>query len=324
MEKIIKLIAQELKKAKGKKRTILFAEGWNPIIQKVALKLKDDGIIEPILLLKKKSNKKNLAMIRTIIINENDNQANIKKLLEIRKNKNLSIEEATILAAQPNYYAALLLKRNQVDAVICGIEYSTKDTIRAALQVLKNPKKDQLVSSAMMMTNKKDLLFFGDCSLNINPTAEELVQITINLCQFAKKIIKNKKMNAALLSYSTNGSGTGESVNKVKAASAILAKKKIKNINLYGEIQFDAAIDAKVRKIKVKNLNWKKDAQIFIFPNLDAANIGYKIYERCVDQATAIGPILIGLEKPMNDLSRGSSFASIVAISYISVFQAKK
>ncbi len=320
MVKIIELAKKEIKK-KNKKIKILFAEGWNEKIQKVAIELKKENIIEPILLLRKKTNKKNISNIQKIIIEEINNKKNEDKLFELRKHKNIKWDEAQNLAKEPNYLSAILLKRKKVDGVVCGIEYTTKETLRAALQVIGKNKKNELVSSLMIMQMKNNILIFGDCALNINPNAIELSNIAIDISKISYKLLKEKNINVALLSYSSNSSSSGESVEKVKEAYNILKNKNIRNIKFYGDIQFDAAIDKNIRNKKIKNLNWKQDAKVFIFPNLDSANISYKVLERCVDEAMAIGPIIVGLDKPMNDLSRGSSLESIKAISYITAFQ---
>ena len=223
-----------------------------------------------------------------------------KRLYEIRKHKNLSIEEAQVLCSKPNYFSALLLERKKVDGVVCGIEYTTKDTLRAALQVIGKSKKVELVSSIMFMEKSDDILIFADVSLNLDPNSKELASIALESARFSSKIL-NKKITTALLSYSTNGSGAGESVDKVREAYNLIKNKKVKNVEFFGEIQFDAAIDKNVRNKKVKSMKWKNNANLFIFPNLDSANIGYKIMERLSNDVVAIGPVVVGLNKPMND-----------------------
>ncbi|MGL4616790.1 MAG: phosphate acetyltransferase [Mycoplasmoidaceae bacterium] len=322
MAKFITKLSKDLKSKKVKAK-ILFTEGWNKTIQEAAIQLKKEGIVEPVLLFEKNNNIKSIKNIEQIIMSDIKIDSYAKTLYEIRKHKNLSMDEAKKLSLKPNYFSALLLHRKKVDGVVCGIEYTTKDTLRAALQVIGKNKKAELVSSIMFMEKSNDILMFADVSLNLNPNSKELASIAIESAKFSNKIL-NKKITTALLSYSTNGSGTGESVDKVREAYNLIKNKKIKNIEFFGEIQFDAAINKNVRNKKVKSIKWDKDANLFIFPNLDSANIGYKIMERLCDDVVAIGPVVIGLNKPMNDLSRGASVEASKSIAYITAFQSVK
>lgn len=322
MGKFIKKLSKDLK-SKKVKATILFTEGWNKTIQEAAIQLKKEGIVEPVLLFEKKNNINAIKNIEQIIMSDIKLDYYAKRLYEIRKHKNLSIEEAQVLCSKPNYFSALLLERKKVDGVVCGIEYTTKDTLRAALQVIGKTKKVELVSSIMFMEKSDDILIFADVSLNLNPNSKELASIALESAIFSSKIL-NKKITTALLSYSTNGSGAGESVDKVREAYNLIKNKKVKNVEFFGEIQFDAAIDKNVRNKKVKSIKWKNNANLFIFPNLDSANIGYKIMERLSNDVVAIGPVVVGLNKPMNDLSRGASVEAAKSIAYITAFQSLK
>ena len=322
MGKFIKKLSKDLK-SKKVKATILFTEGWNKTIQEAAIQLKKEGIVEPVLLFEKKNNINAIKNIKQIIMSDIKLDYYAKRLYEIRKHKNLSIEEAQVLCSKPNYFSALLLERKKVDGVVCGIEYTTKDTLRAALQVIGKTKKVELVSSIMFMEKSDDILIFADVSLNLNPNSKELASIALESAIFSSKIL-NKKITTALLSYSTNGSGAGESVDKVREAYNLIKNKKVKNVEFFGEIQFDAAIDKNVRNKKVKSIKWKNNANLFIFPNLDSANIGYKIMERLSNDVVAIGPVVVGLNKPMNDLSRGASVEAAKSIAYITAFQSLK
>ena len=322
MGKFIKKLSKDLK-SKKVKATILFTEGWNKTIQEAAIQLKKEGIVEPVLLFEKKNNINAIKNIKQIIMSDIKLDYYAKRLYEIRKHKNLSIEEAQVLCSKPNYFSALLLERKKVDGVVCGIEYTTKDTLRAALQVIGKSKKVELVSSIMFMEKSDDILMFADVSLNLNPNSKELASIALESARFSSKIL-NKKITTALLSYSTNGSGAGESVDKVREAYNLIKNKKVKDVEFFGEIQFDAAIDKNVRNKKVKSMKWKNNANLFIFPNLDSANIGYKIMERLSNDVVAIGPVVVGLNKPMNDLSRGANVEAAKSIAYITAFQSQK
>lgn len=306
------------------KPRILFTEGWNKEVQKAAKFLKIENIIEPVLLLRDKNDlNKEIESISSIIINETDKNQYIDYFYELRKNKGITRDQAKEIALQPNYFSTLLLKRDEVHGVVCGIEYTTKDTLRAALQIIKAKQDCKLVTSAMMMERNGDLMVLGDCSLSLNPNAEQLAEITKQLVLFAKETLSCNNLNTAMLSYSTNGSGAGESVDKVREAFEIVSKDPdILNTkaNIYGEIQFDAAYVDAVRIKKAKDITWDKKANIYVFPNLDAGNIGYKILERCGNYL-AIGPVILGLAKPMNDLSRGASAQSVIEIAYITASQ---
>lgn len=319
--------SKEKIKELGFKPKILFTEGWNKEIQTAAKFLMIENVVEPILLLKNKNDlNDDIKDIKKIIISDENLEEFAEFFYELRKNKGVTIEEARTLSVQPHYFSTLLLKKDIVDAVVCGIEYTTKDTLRAALQIIKPKKGGKIVTSAMMMERDQNLMVLGDCSLALNPNAEELAEITKQLVLFAKKVLGCKNLNTAMLSYSTNGSGAGESVEKVRKAYEIVKQdEEIKaiNANIYGEIQFDAAYVDAVRAKKAPNNTWDSRANIYVFPNLDAGNIGYKIVERC-GNFLAIGPVILGLDKPMNDLSRGATAQSVIEIAYITASQVEK
>ena len=310
----------------NKKIKILFTEGWNKEIQIAAKFLKAEGIIEPIVLLRDENDDSlELDGIKKIIISKIDTKPYIDYFYELRKHKSVDLSTAKKLAIQPHYFSTLLLKRDEVDGVVCGIEYTTKDTLRAALQIIKQSKTSKIVTSAMMMEKDEQIMVMGDCSLALNPNSEELAEITKELILFAKETLTCQNLNTAMLSYSTIGSGAGESVDKVrKAYEIVIQDEQIKALGakIYGEIQFDAAFVDAVRQKKAPNHPWDKKPNIYVFPNLDAGNIGYKILERCANYL-AIGPVILGLDKPMNDLSRGASAQSVIQIAYITASQVK-
>ncbi len=310
----------------SKKARILFTEGWNEEIQRAAGFLAVEGLLEPVVLLRTKSESTHLIdNVEKIIIDEIDKQKYIDKFYELRKAKGATMEDAQKLAVQPHYLSALMLKLGEADGCICGIEYSTKDTLRAALQIVKPRQGSKIVTSAMILEKGDDILVFGDISLALNPNSEELASITKEVVSFAHDSLGCHNLNTAMLSYSTRGSGAGESVDKVRQAYEIVSKDQelIKmGAKIYGEIQFDAAYTDKVRAKKAPDAPWDERPRIFIFPTLDAGNIGYKIVER-VAGYNAVGPVILGLDKPMNDLSRGASAHSVIGIAYITATQVK-
>lgn len=306
------------------KPIILFAEGWNQKIQTASIILQSESYLEPMIILKTRSElNNNIIDIKHFIIEENDLENYALKLFEIRKSKGITIEQARDLVKEPNYLATMMLKMEEVDGVVCGIEYTTKETLRPALQIIKAKESSKIITSAIIFEREEEVLIFGDCSLVLDPTSEELAEITKEIMIFAHDTLSCQNMNTAMLSYSTTGSGSGKSVDKVRDAYEIVKRMpEITNYSVYGEIQFDAAYVNSVREQKAPDCQWEKKPNIYIFPNLDAGNIGYKILERCGNYFS-IGPIIVGLDKPMNDLSRGASAASIVSIAYITAAQIK-
>jgi phosphate acetyltransferase len=240
-----------------------------------------------------------------------------KKLYELRKDKGLSLDDARDLLLNNNMYFACILLLNGVgDGIVSGASHTTKDTIKPALELLKNNK---LVSSFFIMDIFDKLYLFSDIALNINPTSEELAYIGIESSYSYKKLI-GKDPKTAFLSYSSLGSGKGESVDKVKDAVKI-AKELDPSILLEGELQVDTAINCNVASIKAPNSSIKGDANVLIFPDLNSGNIGYKLVKEFC-HANCYGPILQGLKKPVNDLSRGTSVEEIVGVILITCLQA--
>jgi phosphate acetyltransferase len=257
--------------------------------------------------------------ISHIVIDSNDLTKYSQLLYELRKTKGMTEEEAKKLACEPNYLASLMVKANDADGEICGIDYTTKDTLKPALQIIKTAPGSKLVTSAFVMEKGQERYVFGDCAINLYPTSEELAEIAKMISIFAKDMAQIEHVHTAMLSYSTTGSGAGESVDKVKGAFNIIkddAECKNKGISIFGEMQFDAAFVPEVMKKKAKGITWTTPANVFVFPNIDAGNIGYKIAQR-LGGYDAIGPVLIGLALPVNDLSRGASKNDVVGLSYV-------
>jgi phosphate acetyltransferase len=243
----------------------------------------------------------------------------VNLLFELRKAKGVTQEQANELAKQPNFLASLMVKANDADGEICGIDYPTRDTLKPALQIIRTAPGAKLVTSAFVMERGEEQYVMGDCAINLYPSAEELANIAKMIATFAHDTVGIKDVRASLLSYSTAGSGAGESVDKVKTAYQLIkddVELKSKNIQIFGEMQFDASFVPEVMKKKAKGISWSKPANTFIFPNIDAGNIGYKIAQR-MDKFDAVGPILIGLALPVNDLSRGASTEDVIGLSYI-------
>jgi len=246
---------------------------------------------------------------------------------ELRKDKGITREDAAKQVLNYNYFGTMMIKAGHADGMVSGANHSTADTVRPALQIIKSAKKGRAVSSALILVANDKPYVLSDCAIMINPTAPELADIAVDTAQTALQFGLEPKV--AMLSYSTKGSGKGESVDKVREATA-LAQKQLQQpeysnlaIQLDGEMQADAALNAVVANKKAPGSKVAGQANVLIFPNIDAGNIGYKLLQRLFG-AEAYGPILQGLNAPVNDLSRGALVEDIVGMIAITCLQAAK
>lgn len=322
---IFKNIIKKINKF-SKKIKIIFPEGNSEKIQKVAKKLIKTNIT-PILVFSKRSEipKKIYKLQCEILIAEEQNKIKLAEYLtELRKGKIL-LSEAKKLVCQCNYLSILWVKKRIADGMVGGINYNTKDIIKPALQIIKIKQNVKLASSFFLMVKNNKYYIFTDCALNIDPTFEELADIAY-LGYEASQIFNFKNPNMALLSFSTKNSGYGISVDKVKNAYKILKTKKIKNCSIDGEFQFDTAWNETIKNKKSPLSTIKVPVDIFVFPNLDSGNIGYKIAQQ-LGKFKAIGPILMGLNYPINDLSRGATindiYNTVLITAYLSIYKNK-
>ena len=294
-------------KKRSKKIIIGLPEGESEKILTVAKKLLNINV-KPILFYKDKNDiPTDLPKgIEIVLINDSVSKQYIDQLLEIRKEK-LTREKATKLLKNTNYVAMMKLYMGELDAIVGGINFPTSEILRPALQIIKT--KDGLASSVIIMKKDNAMFLFGDCALNLNPDSKQLSLITNHFINFAKYFNLVPTPKVALLSYSSGSSGAGVSVDKVKQAYEIL-KNKNKDDLIYGPIQFDAAFSKTVQEKKIIDCPLKGPANIYIFPDLNSGNIGYKIAQR-IGGYEAIGPIILGLNKPVMDLSRGANIDDI-------------
>ena len=245
-------------------------------------------------------------------------------LYELRKEKGLSHEDAAKLALNYNYFGTLMIKSGHADGRVSGANHSTADTVRPALQIIKSAKKGRPVSSCLIMVANDVPYLFSDCAIMINPTDREMADIALDAAESA--IHFGIEPNVAMLSYSTYGSGKGDEVDKVKRATemaqADLKTDYYKNmgIKLDGEMQADAALNDVVGKKKAPNSDVAGKARVLVFPCLEAGNIGYKLLQR-LGGCEAYGPMLQGLNAPVNDLSRGALVEDIVGVIAITALQ---
>lgn len=236
-----------------------------------------------------------------------------------RKSKGMTLDAAQDAMAHPTYFATMMVEKGYADGMVSGATHTTAETIRPALQIIKTPPDISRVSSVFFMCFDTRVLVYGDCAVNQNPDAEQLAEIALSSADTATQF--GIEPRVAFLSYSTGESGKGSEVDKVRKATEI-AKQKRPDLRLEGPIQYDAAIDPTVAKQKMPDSLVAGKATVFVFPDLNTGNNTYKAVQRS-SGAVAIGPILQGLNKPVNDLSRGCSIADIVNTVAITAIQAQ-
>jgi phosphate acetyltransferase len=241
-----------------------------------------------------------------------------KEFYELRKTKGVTIELAKDAMQGLSYFATMMVYKGDADGMVSGAIHTTSDTIRPALQIIKTKPGISIISSIFFMCLDTKVLVYGDCAVNKDPSAEELAQIAISSADTAIGFGIEPKV--AMLSYSTGNSGEGADVEKVKEAVKI-AKRKRPDLAIEGPIQYDAAIDPTVAKTKLPESKVAGQATVFIFPDLNTGNNTYKAVQRS-SNAVAVGPVLQGLKKPVNDLSRGCLVADIVNTVAITAIQA--
>lgn len=236
------------------------------------------------------------------------NETFSNQLYELRKDKGMTKEEANKLVQIPIYFAMMMLKNNMADGVVAGAKYSTADVLRPALQIIKTKPNKKVVTGGMLMLKEDEKpLFFGDVSLIENPTSEQLCEIAIANAEFMEKVV-GIEPKVAMLSYSTKGSAKSEMVDKVRLATELAQNK---GFMIDGEMQVDSALDLATAKKKGVNSEVGGDANVLVFPDLNAGNIGYKLVAR-LGGYDAIGPIMLNFNKPVNDLSRGCTVNEII------------
>ncbi len=322
------------KKIKGK---VILPESMDMRVLKAAQILTKDGIASVVLLAENAEEVKKTAAEAGVnlegieIINIDRALLDDKKIEDFvaaRTKKGLTPEEALDLLKQPLYFSMMYLKSGKCDACICGAVYDTADVLRAAIHVVGTLEGIKLISSYFLMIPPekhslvKEPVLFADCGVNPNPDAAGLKDIAVATSANFQKLFPGREANIAFLSYSTKGSAKNEILEKIVEGTNITKEffKDSKNINVDGELQFDAAVIPEIGKRKAPGSKVAGNANIFIFPDLNAGNVGYKMAER-FGGFQAIGPLLQGLALPVSDLSRGCSPEDVVLASAIMLLQ---
>lgn len=312
----------------GKGIRIVFPEANDKRVLGAAVRLRVDNLVEPILLgdadeIKELADQNSWNIERFTIFNpENYEQFDemVAAFVERRKGKNTP-EEAQTLLKDAAYFGTMLVYMGLAEGLVCGAQYSTGDTVRPALQIIKTKPGISRTSGAFIMVPAESdgqKLVFSDCAININPTAQELAEIAVESAHTAQ--IFDIEPRVALLSFSTKGSATSAEVDKVIEATKI-AKELAPEYQIDGELQFDAAYSEIVADQKAPESDVAGHATVYVFPDLQSGNIGYKIAQR-LGRYEAVGPILQGLNKPISDLSRGCVEEDVYKVAIITANQA--
>lgn len=321
-------------KAKTKKMKIVLPESYEERNLRAADKIMKEGLADIILVgnpkeILESEVSKDLNLDKAEIIdpaNYDGMNDFVDTLVELRKKKGMTPEQARETLMDPVYFGVMLLKKNIAHGLVSGAIHATADILRPALQIIKTAPNTKLVSAAFIMDvpncefGNNGIFVFADTALNPNPTSEELANIALSSADTYRALIQEEPI-VAMLSFSTYGSAKHVDVDKVNNATK-LAKELAPNLKLDGEMQFDAAIVPAVGSLKAPESDVAGKANVLVFPDLDAANIGYKIAQRLA-KAEAYGPITQGIAKPLNDLSRGCSVEDIIGTVAITAVQAQ-
>lgn len=327
-----KLIDSIIDKASKLGKTIVLAEGEEPRTIEASQIIAKKGIAKLIMLgdvnkIKEINPNFDFNGIEVIDYRKYDIEDFAQTLYELRKSKGMTIEQARQQMQNDCLsFGAMLVRKGMADGMVAGAINSTGNVLRAGLTIVKTAPDVRTVSSCFMMCfdhtlyTEREVVVFGDCAVNINPTAEQLADIAVSSAETAKTIAGLKEPRVAMLSFSTKGSGKHESVDVVVEATKIV-KERYPELEVDGELQADAALVQEVADLKAPNSKVAGKANILIFPNLAAGNIGYKLVQRFA-KAEAIGPVCQGFAKPINDLSRGCSSEDIVGVVAMTCLQA--
>lgn len=330
----MKLMNEIWKKAKANKKRIVLAEGEEERNLKACAKIIENELASIVLVgdekvIAEKTKKLGIKVDGAEIANPQTSEktsAYAEAFYELRKKKGMTLEKANKIVRDPLYFATMMLKLGDADGMVSGAIHTTGDLLRPGLQIIKTAPGTSVVSSMFIVEvpnctyGKDGMLLFADCAVNPQPSAEELSVIAITTAETAKNLC-GMDPKVAMLSFSTKGSASHDLVDKVTKATE-LAKEMDPNLAVDGELQLDAAIVKEVAELKAPGSDVAGKANVLVFPDLQAGNIGYKLVQRFA-KAEALGPICQGFAKPINDLSRGCSADDIVNVVAITAVQAQ-
>lgn len=319
------LIENLRSKVRASKPEIVFPEGDDPRILRAAIRLNEDGDIKPIVLGDKKelealAEKEGVKLGDLEILDPANYEAKdemVKAFVERRKGK-VNEEQAAEILKDHNYFGTMLIYMGKAKGLVSGAAHTTADTVRPALQIIKTKEGYKRCSGAFIMLRDEEMYLMADCAINIDLDADGLAEVAVVSNETARQFGMDPKI--AMLSFSTKGSASHERVTMVAEATK-MAKEKNPDMAIDGELQFDAAFVETVAKKKAPGSEVAGHANVFVFPNIEAGNIGYKIAQR-FGGFEAIGPILQGLNAPVNDLSRGCSEDEVYSLAIITAAQA--
>ncbi|MDK7376879.1 phosphate acetyltransferase [Peptoniphilus harei] len=319
------LIENLRSKVRASKPEIVFPEGDDARILRAAIRLNEDGDIKPIVLGDKKelealAEKEGVKLGDLEILDPTNYEAKdemVKAFVERRKGK-VNEEQAAEILKDHNYFGTMLIYMGKAKGLVSGAAHTTADTVRPALQIIKTKPGYKRCSGAFIMLRGEEMYLMADCAINIDLDAEGLAEVAVVSNETARQFGMNPKI--AMLSFSTKGSASHERVTMVAEATK-MAKEKNPEMAIDGELQFDAAFVESVAKKKAPGSEVAGHANVFVFPNIEAGNIGYKIAQR-FGGFEAIGPILQGLNAPVNDLSRGCVEDEVYSLAIITAAQA--
>jgi len=319
-----------LQRALKNKKHIVLPEGDDERVLRAAARLVNAQVVDLTLIGDKEKIKERIDQLDIIL---DINKVNIvspttsphfedyvNTFYELRKHKNVNLEMARDTISDVSYFATMMIYKGDADGMVSGAVHTTQHTLRPALQFIKTKPGVNIVSSIFFMCLEDRISVFGDCAINPNPNAEELAEIAISSAKTAKDFGIEPKV--AMLSYSSGASGKGVDVEKVRKATEIV-KSKAPDLKIEGPIQYDAAVDMRIGKSKLPDSEVAGHASVLIFPDLNTGNNTYKAVQRETG-ALAIGPVLQGLNKPVNDLSRGCTVDDIYSTVIITAIQAQE
>ena len=331
MNKDFQVFKTLIKQLKASPKKIVFTEGTDERILEAASRLLASTFLTPVLVGNPKEvyaaaeeagyNIRGAKIVDPADYDRMDEM--IDMFLDLRKGKGLTRDDARKMLAKSNYFGTMMVKMGYADCLLGGATYTTADTVRPALQLVKTKPGASSVTSCFILvrptaTGSDEVLAMGDCAINIKPDVNTIVETAVETAKCSRGFGVDPRV--AFLSYSTSGSAKGDSVYKMRKAAAI-TKEKEPELPIEGEIQFDAAVSPAVSAVKSPASTLKGTANVFIFPDINSGNISYKIAQR-FGNFQAYGPILLGLNAPINDLSRGCNAEEVYYMSIITASQA--